>query len=76
MVVPWVTAVMILVALWPTLCMSGGRRADHLPERGFLPLPWGESADTRGWLVAIVAAMITFIVLRIALRRRERDVRN
>ena len=39
----------------------------------FLPLPWGDNADTWGFLAAIGAALLTFIVLRRLLRRRTSD---
>jgi hypothetical protein len=42
----------------PTTCQSAV----------FLPLPWGESADTWGWFAAIAGAAITFVLLRLLLR--------
>jgi hypothetical protein len=39
----------------------------------FLPLPWGDSADTSGFLAAIGAALLTNIVLRRLLRRRTNE---
>jgi hypothetical protein len=43
----------------PTTCQSAV----------FLPLPWGDSADTWGVVAAIGAALLTFLGLRALLRR-------
>jgi hypothetical protein len=67
-VIPWVAAAVVLVALWPTLCMSAEGGPTTCQSAVFLPLPWGESADTWGWLAAIAGAAITFVVLRLLLR--------
>jgi hypothetical protein len=67
-VIPWLAAAVVLVALWPTLCMSeeGGRTTCQ--SAVFLSLPWGDSADTWGWFAAIAGAASTFVVLRLLLR--------
>jgi hypothetical protein len=67
-VIPWVAAAVVLVALWPTLCMSAEGGPTTCQSAVFLPLPWGESADTWGWLAAVAGAAITFVVLRLLLR--------
>ena len=46
--VPWVGAIIVLVVLWPTVCMSAeGGPATACQSAVFLPLPW-EKAPTRG----------------------------
>lgn len=68
--VPWVGAFIVLVVLWPTVCMSAeGDPATSCQSAVFLPLPWGESADTWGMVVAGGAAIVTVVVLRRLLRR-------
>lgn len=69
-VIPWAGAAVVLVALWPTLCMSEEGGPTTCQSAVFLPLPWGESADTWGWFAAIAGASITFVVLRLLLRDR------
>ncbi len=66
-------ATTVLVALWPTVCMSAEGGATTCQSAVFLPLPWGESADTWGWLAAIAVALLTFIGLRRLLRRRTSE---
>jgi hypothetical protein len=70
---PWIAASIVLVMLWPTVCMSGEGGPTTCQSAVFLPLPWGDSADTWGFLAAIGAALLTFIVLRGLLRRRTSD---
>lgn len=67
-VIPWVAAVVVLVALWPTLCVSAEGGPTTCQSALFLPLPWGESADTWGWVAAITGAAVTLAVLRFLLR--------
>ena len=68
--VPWVGAIIVLVALWPTVCMSAeGGPATACQSAVFLSLPWAESADTWGMVAAGGAAILTFVVLRKLLRR-------
>jgi hypothetical protein len=67
-VIPWIAAAVVLVALWPALCMSQEGGPTTCQSAVFLPLPWGESADTWGWFAAIAGAAITFVVLRLLLR--------
>lgn len=67
-VIPWVAAAVVLVALWPAVCMSQEGGPTTCQSAVFLPLPWGESADTWGWFAAIAGAAITFVVLRLLLR--------
>lgn len=66
---PWAGAIVVLVALWPTLCMSQEGGPTSCQSAVFLPLPWGESADTWGMVAAVSAALLTFFVLRRVLRK-------
>lgn len=67
---PWVAAAMVLVALWPTVCMSAEGGPTTCQSAVFLPLPWGDSADTWGMVVAVGAALVTYVALRRLLRKR------
>ena len=69
--VPWLAGLIVLVALWPTVCVSeeGGPTSC---ESVVLPLPWGESADTWGLVAALAVAVLTFFVVRAVLRRTQR----
>ena len=71
-VVPWVGALGVLVALLPAVCVSteGGPTSCRSL---LLPLPWGENADTWGWVVAFGAMLATFLVLRMLLQRKGTD---
>ena len=69
-IVPWLAAVLVLVALWPTLCMSS-EGGPTTCRSMVMPLPWGESADTWGMVVALAAAVLTYVGLRRMLRRRH-----
>lgn len=71
--VPWVAAFAVLVALWPTLCMTSEGGPTTCQSAVALPLPWGESADSWGMIVAAGAAALTFLVLRRLLRRRTSE---
>lgn len=66
---PFVGAAIVLVALWPTLCMSQEGGPTSCQSALFIPLPWGESADTWGMITAVAAALATYLVLRTLLRR-------
>jgi hypothetical protein len=68
---PVLGAVIVLVALWPTLCVSQEGGPTSCQSAIFLPLPWGDSADTWGMATAIVAAVLMYLVLRRVLRRTE-----
>jgi hypothetical protein len=68
---PVLGAVIVLVALWPTLCVSQEGGSTSCQSAIFLPLPWGDSADTWGMATAIVAAVLMYLVLRRVLRRTE-----
>ena len=72
-VVPWVAASIVLVALWPTLCMSSEGGPTTCQSAVSLPLPWGESSDTWGFVAAIGASLLTFLLLRRLVRRRGND---
>lgn len=54
-------ALIVLVALWPSLCVSA-EGGPSTCRSLVLPLPWGDSADTWGMGVAVVAAVLTFLV--------------
>ena len=66
---PWVGAALVLLALWPAVCMSEEDGPTTCQSAVSLPLPWGESADTWGMVAASGAALLTFLVLRTLLRR-------
>jgi hypothetical protein len=68
-VLPWLVAVVVLVVLWPTLCVSQEGGPTSCRSAVSLPLPWGESADTWGMVTAVVAAVVIFSVVRATLRR-------
>jgi hypothetical protein len=70
-VVPWLAAVAVLVLLLPTVCVSqedGPTRCQNVVS---LPLPWGDDADTWGYIVAFAAMLATFLALRLLLRGRD-----
>jgi hypothetical protein len=69
---PWIAGFIVLVALWPTLCMSSEDGPTSCQSAVFLPLPWGESADTWGMGVALGAAVLAHFAIRYLLRRAER----
>jgi hypothetical protein len=68
---PWIAGFIVLVALWPTLCMSSEDGPTSCQSAVFLPLPWGESADTWGMGVAVAAAVLAYFAVRYLLRRTE-----
>ena len=63
-------ALAVLIALWPVLCMSEEDGPTSCQSAAFIPLPWGESADTWGMVVPIVGAVLTYFLLRRLLRCR------
>lgn len=67
---PAACALAVLIALWPVLCMSGEDGPTSCQSVVFIPLPWGESADTWGMVVPIVLAVVTYLLLRRLLRPR------
>lgn len=69
---PWIAGFFVLVALWPTLCMSAEDGPTSYQSAVFLPLPWGESADSWGMAVALGAAVLAYFAVRYLLRRTER----
>lgn len=69
---PWIAGFIVLVALWPTLCMSSEDGHTSCQSAVFLPLPWGDSADTWGMAVALGAAVLAYLAVRYLLRRTER----
>ncbi len=69
---PWLAGLLVLLALWPAVCMSSEDGPTSCQSAVFLPLPWGESADTWGMLVAAAASVLTYVIFRHLLRRTER----
>ena len=69
---PWIAGFIVLVAFWPTVCMSSEDGPTSCQSAVFLPLPWGESADTWGMVVALGAAVLAYFAVRYLLRRPER----
>ena len=71
---PWLAVLLVLIALWPTVCVSSETGPTSC-QSAVLPLPWGESADTWGMVVASVAAVLTYFAVRHLLQRTaSRDV--
>lgn len=71
---PWLAGLLVLIALWPTVCVSSEDGPTSC-QSVVLPLPWGESADTWGMVVAGAAAVLTYFAARHVLRRTaSRDV--
>ena len=68
-VVPWAAAIVVLVALLPAVCVSSEDGPTSCQSLVLLPLPWGDSADTWGYVVAFGAMLATFVSLRLLLRR-------
>jgi hypothetical protein len=68
---PWIAGFIVLVVLWPTVCMSSEDGPTSCQSAVFLPLPWGESADTWGMAVALGAAALAYFAVRHLLRRTE-----
>lgn len=65
---PSAAALLVLIALLPVLGMS--QEGGPTTSRSLLlPLPWGDSADTWGYVVALGASLLTFVVGRRVLRR-------
>lgn len=62
-------ALAVLIALWPVLCMPEEDGPTSCQSAAFIPLPWGESADTWGMVAPIVGAVLTYLLLRRLLRR-------
>jgi hypothetical protein len=69
---PWLTGFIVLVALWPAVCMSGKDEPTSCQSVVLLPLPWGESADTWGMVAAVGAAVLAFFAVRILTRHAGR----
>lgn len=66
---PSLAGLLVLIALWPALCVSSEDGPTSCQSAVFLPLPWGESADTWGMVVAGAAAVLTCLAVRHLLRR-------
>lgn len=70
--VAWALGFVVLVALWPALCMSGEDEPTTCRSAVLLPLPWGEDADGWGIVAAVVASVVTVVLVRWVLRARVR----
>ena len=66
---PWLAAFIVLVVLWPAVCMSGEDGPTTCQSAVLLPLPWGDSADTWGMVAAVAAATLAFLAVRHLTRR-------
>jgi hypothetical protein len=66
---PWLAGIIVLVVLWPAVCMSGEDGPTTCQSAVLLPLPWGDSADTWGMVAAVAAATLTFLAVRHLTRR-------
>jgi hypothetical protein len=65
-----VVGVVVLLALWPALCVESEFGQSSCTSAVLLPLPWGvEQADTWGMVVAAFAALLA-VVLTLKLARR------
>ncbi|GHJ61170.1 hypothetical protein NOK12_36880 [Nocardioides sp. OK12] len=60
---PWVAGAVVLVALWPVLCVSSEDGPTNC-RSVLVALPWGEGADSWGMVVAAAAAVLAFVVVR------------
>ena len=69
-VLPWIVGLVVLVVLLPTVCGSSEGGPTTCQSAVLLPLPWGESADTWGYVVAIGAAVAAYVATRLLLRSR------
>lgn len=70
-VVPWLAAIAVLVVLLPAVCVSQQDGPTTCQSLVMLPLPWGEDADTWGYVVAFGSMLATFLALRLLLRPRD-----
>ena len=68
---PSIAGFIVLIALWPTVCMSAEDGPTSCQSAAFLPLPWGESADAWGMGVALGAAVLAYFAARYLLRRKS-----
>lgn len=60
---PLIAGVAVLVALWPVTCVSSEDGPTSC-RSVVVGLPWGDSADSWGMVVAAAAAALTFVVVR------------
>ncbi len=80
---PWLLGFLTLVALWPLGCVSSSAAAAEVGHGDgttscvsalFIPLPWAGQGDG-AFIVAIVGALLTFVLVRwLLLPRRSRRV--
>jgi len=69
-VLPWLAAIVVLVALLPAVCVSQEGGPTSCQSLALLPMPWGNHTDTWGYVVAFAAMLATFVALRLLLRDR------
>lgn len=69
---PWLAGFIVLVALWPAVCLSEEDGPTTCLSTVLLPLPWGESADTWGMAAAVGAGVLAFFAVRYLARRGRR----
>ena len=62
--VSWTAAILVFLALWPTVCGGSEGGPTTCKSALLLPLPWGESADTWGMVVTVLASAATFVLIR------------
>ena len=54
----------VLLGLWPAACMESEAGESSCTSALMLPLPWSaENADTWGMVVAVFAAILTFVLV-------------
>ncbi len=71
-VLPGLAAFVVLVVLWPAVCMGSEDVPTISCSSLLIRLPWRGSADSWGIVVAVVAAVLTYVGLRWLLRRGRR----
>ncbi len=67
----WATAILVLLALWPAVCMSSEDEPTRCQSAFFLPLPWGENADSWGIVSALAASIASYFLVIAVSRPRK-----
>ena len=70
---PSIAGVVVLIVLWPAVCMSEEDGPTSCISAVLLPLPWGESADNWGMVAAVGAALLAFGAVRYLVRHTRRQ---
>ncbi len=68
---PWAAALLTLILLWPAVCVSSEDGPTSCQSLALVPLPWGESADTWGFVAALVGAVVAFVAVRLLVSRHD-----